>query len=97
MKYIAFFSLLAFLSGCAKPEKTPDRVERLSGKTVAEAIQESRQRLLSIPGVIEVMPGICGADSCIKVVVEEKTEILTSQIPLMLETWRVDVVVRGSR
>ena len=97
MKYIAFFSLLAFLFGCAKPEKTPDRAGHISGKTVAETIQESRQRLLSIPGVIEVKPGICDADSCIKVVVEKKTEILISQIPLMLETWRVDIVEGGSR
>ena len=97
MRQIFFLSILVLLFGCAKPEKTPDRAGHISGKTVAETIQESRQRLLSIPGVIEIMPGLCDVDSCIKVVVEKKTEILISQIPLMLETWRVDVVERGSR
>ena len=84
--------LLVILIGCTKPEKSSNRVEHLSGKTIGETILENRQHLLSIPGVLKVEPGICGADSCIKIFVEKKTAMLVSELPLMLETWQVDVV-----
>ncbi len=92
MKALFILFVLIALAGCAKPAKTPDRAERVSGKTLTETIQENRQHLLSIPGVVSVEAGDCGTDSCIKVIVEKKTAMLTSELPLMLETWQVDVV-----
>jgi hypothetical protein len=94
MKTLMIAAAVIVLAGCAKRERGPNRVERLSGKTLTETIQENRGRLLSIPGVIDVQAGDCGTDSCIKVFVEKKTEMLTSELPLMLETWRVDIVER---
>ncbi len=90
-----FAVLVAFYTtGCGggEPEKKPNRVEHLSGKTLTETIQENRQRLLSIPGVIRVEAGDCSIDSCIKVYVQKKTEMVMTQLPAMLETWRVEIV-----
>ncbi len=85
----------AFVGCGGEQQKKPDRVEHIAGKTIAETITENRQRLLSTPGVVKVEPGDCGVDSCIKVYVEKKTDILLTQLPMMLETWRVDVVEIG--
>jgi len=78
-----------------KASNRPNRTERISGKTLAETIADNLMHLLSLPGVLKVEAGDCETDSCIKVFVDKKTEILASQIPLMLETWRVDVVESG--
>jgi hypothetical protein len=86
------FCFLVFLAGCAKPDRPANRTEHLGGKTLSETISENAPHLLSIEGVVKIVPGDCGIDSCIKVVVDKKTEILVSQIPMMLETWQVDVV-----
>jgi len=87
---------LLMLASCAKPENAPDRANRMSGKSLGETIEENRARLLSMPGVISVQAGDCGQDSCIKVTVQKKTEILMNQLPPMLETWRVDVAEAGN-
>ena len=87
----AFFILL-MLTGCAQPENAPNRTANQTGKTLAETIQENRQRLLAISGVLSVEAGDCVPDSCIKVTVAKKNEMIANQIPPMLETWRVDVV-----
>ncbi len=86
------FCLIVFLTGCIKSEPAKNRTEHLGGKTLAETIAENTPHLLTIPGVVKVAPGDCGIDSCIKVYVARKTEILAAQIPMMLETWQVDVV-----
>ena len=86
------FCLLLFVTGCAKPDHPANRTEHPGGKTLSETIAENTPRLLSIEGVVRVAPGDCGMDSCIKVFVDKKTEILVSQIPMMLETWQIDVV-----
>lgn len=88
--------LLVVIGGCAQPDNAPNRASHPSGKSLTETIQENRQRLLSIPGVIKIAAGDCGVDSCIKIVVQKKTEILVNQLPPMLETWRVDVVEGGN-
>jgi len=79
-------------SGCAKGEKQPNRTGSIMGKSLSETIADHQQHLLSLAGVHRVEPGMCGRDSCIKVYVEKKTPMLEAQIPLMLETWQVDVV-----
>src|ERR1041385_181746 len=81
-------------SGKEAPDR-PSRTGRMSGKTLAETIADNRTPLLSLPGVLKVEAGDCETDSCIKVFVDKKTEILASQIPLMLETWRVEIVESG--
>ena len=60
--------------------------------TLSETISENRTRLLSIPGVLKVEGADCGIDSCIRVTVDHKTAILNAQIPMMLETYQVNVV-----
>ncbi len=88
--------ILLVIGGCSQPEKTPNRAARLSGKSLTETIQENRERLLSISGVINVQADDCGVDSCIKIIVRKKTEMLVNQLPPMLETWRVDLVEGGN-
>lgn len=95
MKSTIIFAILIVMIGCSQPDKAPNRTERLSGKSLTETIQENRQHLLSISGVIKVEAGDCGVDSCIKIVVQKKTEMLVNELPVMLETWRVDVVEGG--
>ena len=92
MKFTMIFAILLLIGGCSQPDKAPNRTARISGKSLTETIQENRQHLLSISGVIKVEAGDCGVDSCIKIVVQKKTELLVNQLPPMLETWRVDVV-----
>ena len=83
---------VALLQGCKPTARQPNRTERISGKSLSETIADHREHLLSIPGVVRVEPGTCGADSCVKVYVEKKTAMIVTQIPLMLETWQVDVI-----
>ena len=90
------FLILIVIGGCAQPDNAPNRAGRPSGKTLTETIQENRDHLLSISGVLNVQAGDCGLDSCIKIVVRKKTEMLVNQLPPMLETWRVDVVEGGN-
>lgn len=94
-----FAAILPCALSCTDTEKKSsnrtNRTEHISGKTLAETIAGNQMHLLSLPGVIKVEAGDCETDSCIKVFVEQKTAMLASQIPLMLETWRVDVVERG--
>jgi len=84
-------ALVGAAGGCKQPEKAPNRTERIGGKSLSETIEDNRHRLLSIPGVVEIEAGMCGVDSCIKVLVEKKTAMIETQIPLMLETWPVEV------
>ena len=86
------YCLIVSAGGCGKTEEPQHRAGHLGGRTLAETIADNRPHLLSIPGVLNVEAGDCGVDSCIKVFVAKKTSILTAQIPLMLETWQVDVV-----
>ena len=92
MHKLILILMLVVIGGCAKPENAPNRAGRITGKTLSETIQENRDRLLQISGVLNVQAGDCGVDSCIKITVQKKTEMLVNEIPPMLETWRVDVV-----
>jgi hypothetical protein len=81
--------------GCGESkQKTeqPNRAARITGKSISETIAENRQRILSIPGVVKIEPGSCILDSCIKVYVVKKNNMMVMQIPSMLGTWRVDIV-----
>ncbi len=82
----------ALIQGCKPSSRQSNRTESIMGKSLAETIEDHRTHLLSIPGVLRVEPGTCGSDSCVKVYVEKKTPIIEAQIPLMLETWQVDVI-----
>ena len=92
MKKTFVFIILLVLTGCAQPEKAPNRADKITGKTLTETIQENQQHLLSVSGVIRIEAADCGIDSCIRIVVDKKTEMLVNQLPAMLETYRVDVV-----
>lgn len=89
--FLAFFAITT-LAGCAKSEPQKNRTAHLGGNTLAETIADNRARLLAIQGVLKVEAADCGIDSCIKVTVDHKTAILNAQIPMMLETYQVNVV-----
>jgi len=79
-------------TGCGNNEPQQNRSTHLGGKTLSETVANSRPGLLTIAGVVKVEEGMRGTDSCIRVLVTSKTAILTAQIPLMIETWPVDIV-----
>jgi hypothetical protein len=79
------------IAGCGKEERQ-NRTPRLGGKTLSETVANSRPGLLTIAGVVKVEQGVRGTDSCIKVFVTNKTAVLTAQIPLMIDSWPVDIV-----
>src|SRR5260370_16769 len=86
------FCGIAALTGCTKSEQPKQRTAHLGGKSLAETIADNRAHLLSIPGVLKVEGADCGLDSCVKVTVEHTTAIVNAQIPMMLETYQVNVV-----
>ena len=62
-----------------------------------EAVKRRHEAwLMSLPNVVGVGIGKCGAEPCIKLYVDQKTPALKRRIPEQLEGFKIDIEVSGS-
>jgi len=58
-------------------------------RTIAEALKDLTDRVMSIPGVVGTAEGLCEGKPCLKVFLAKKTPELLQQIPAVLEGYPV--------
>ena len=58
-------------------------------RTLAEALKNLTDRVMSIPGVVGTAEGLCEGRPCLKVFLAKKTPELLQQIPAVLEGYPV--------
>ena len=63
--------------------------------TIEQALADSTDSLMSLPGVVGTAQGLCDDEPCIKVFVVKKTPELLRQIPAEIEGYTVAVEETG--
>ena len=58
-------------------------------RTIAEALKDLTDRVMSIPGVVGTAEGLCEGRPCLKVFLTKKTPELLRQIPTVLDGYPV--------
>lgn len=67
----------------------PGENTNMSQRTIEEILREQSKKLMSVPGVVGVAQGLCGAEPCIRVFVVQKTEEIEKKIPTHLGRYPV--------
>ena len=81
--------------GAGQPTASPLVTSTPSSTEIEAVLDQHRDELMRLPGVVGVGIGGCDGQSCLKVLVEERTPELESQIPEQLEGFKVDIEVTG--
>lgn len=83
-------STLIVVGAQAGPDEERD-MEPSPPRTIEAVLEEHRDRLLSIPGVVGVGIGMCQDTVCIRVFVSTINEDIVAQIPTSLDGYEVEV------
>ena len=93
---IGMIFLVSCFAGCGK-KTVNDRggEKKMAAKTIEEVLEENTDKWMSIPGVIGTAIGEQKGESCIIVLVIEKTSELTEKIPSTIEGFPVVIKQTG--
>ena len=67
----------------------------MAQKPLQRVLEEHRERLMALPGVVGTAIGLCSGKPCIRVFVVAKTGGLLKQIPAEIEGYQVAVDETG--
>ena len=67
----------------------------MAQKPLERVLEEHREQLMALPGVVGTAMGLCSGEPCIKVFVVEKTGGLLKQIPTEIEGYQVAIDETG--
>ena len=67
----------------------------MARKPLERVLEEHREQLMALPGVVGTAMGLCAGEPCIKVFVVEKTGDLLKQIPTEIEGYQVAIDETG--
>ena len=88
--------LVVGVVGCGQPAaEAGEGGAPMAEKSIDQVLQEQRDSLMGLPGVVGIALGLCSGELCIKVYVAKKTTDLLKQIPAQIEGYTVDVQETG--
>ena len=67
----------------------------MAQKPLERVLEEHREQLMALPGVVGTAVGLCSGEPCIRVLVVAKTGGLLKQIPAEIEGYQVAVDETG--
>jgi uncharacterized protein with ATP-grasp and redox domains len=93
----AFIGLTLSSIGCEQQEKDTTQIQKVQAmKSIDEVIKVYADSMLAIPGVVGLYHGLDeNGESCLKVMVVEKTAELEKKIPKQIEGYPVEIDETG--
>jgi hypothetical protein len=93
---MASLALLSAAAACkSQPSNRQEDDGQMPSQTIEEVLRQHTEEWMAIRGVVGTGIGQCDGESCIRIMVDRKTDELTARLPKTAGGYRVDIVETG--